>query len=105
MNDAAYEARVLELLGDPKEVDRDLRAFQADASLLSSEGQQFLARYPKQWIAIYHGAVVAHEITLLVLTEKLTELGVPRGRAVVRYIDNEPRKMILAWLGRSRGND
>jgi hypothetical protein len=90
-----YEARVLEMLGDPKMFDRELRAFRKDAQVLSSARQHLIAQYPKQWIGIHQGKVVAHAKTLPAVVARLEKLGVPRGRAIVRYIDKKPRKMIL----------
>jgi hypothetical protein len=90
-----YETKVLEMLGDPKKVDRELRAFGKDARILSSKRKHLLQQYPQQWIAIYDGEVAAQARTLPVLVETLRRLGIPRGRAIVRYINNNPRKMIL----------
>ena len=95
MDRAAYEAKVLEMLGDPKTVDRELRAFRKDARVLSSTRNHLLQQYPKRWIAIYGGKVAAQAKTLPALVERMQRLNIPRGRAVVRYIDKNPRKMIL----------
>ncbi len=90
-----YDTAVLQLLGDPRQVDDDLQAFRKDARVLSSRRKHLVVRYPKQWMGIYGGDVVAHAKTLTSLVTQLDALGVPRGRAIVRYIDKSPRKMIL----------
>lgn len=95
MKRTEYEAKVLEMLGDPKKVDQELRAFRKDARLLSSRRKHFLQQYPNQWVAIYQGDVAAQARTLPALVERMRQLNIPRGRAIVRYINNNPRKMIL----------
>ena len=95
MDRAKYEAKVLEMLGDPKEVARDLRAFRKDARVLSSKRQNLINEYPNQWVGIHNNEVVAKGGTLDSVVQQLDALGVPRGRAIVRYISKHPRKMFL----------
>lgn len=95
MNRAEYEARVLEMLGDPRDVARDLRAFQDDARVLSSKRQHLLEHYPNMWVGIHERKVVAKGETLDSVVEQLVALGIPRGRAIVRFISKHPRKMFL----------
>lgn len=95
MVDTAYEAQVLQMLGDPKQVDSELATFRKDARVLSSKRERLLRKYPQQWIAVYEGQVAAHATTLADLISMMRDLGIPRGRAVVRFITSNPRKMIL----------
>jgi hypothetical protein len=83
------------MLGDPKALDRDLRAFRKDARVLSSKREHLLRQYPSPWIAIYDGKVAAQAKTLPLLMEEMEQRGIPRGRAIVRFINKNPRKMIL----------
>ncbi len=92
---SGHEAAVLTMLGDPKAVDRELRAFQRDAELLSSKRQHLIEHYANQWVAIYRGDVVAQAKTLEPLVARLKQSRVPRGRAIVRYISDKSCKMIL----------
>ena len=90
-----YEAKVLAMLGDPKEVDRELRAFENDAKLMSSRHQHLISQYPNQWVGIFGGKVAATGRTLDSVIAELQSAGIPRGRAIVRYISKNPRKMFL----------
>ncbi len=83
------------MLGDPVAVDRELEAFRKSARLLSSRRKHLIAHYANQWIGVVEGRVAAHAPTLKAVVAKLEDIGVPRGRALVRYIDKNPRKMIL----------
>src|SRR5437870_1342172 len=95
MDTSLYETKVLEMLGDPKQVDRELRAFQKDAQLLSAKREQLLKTYPEQWVAIYEGKVAAAAPTLQHLVDHLKQLEIPRGRAAVRFMSKHLRKMFL----------
>jgi hypothetical protein len=90
-----YERKVLRMLGDPSAVDRELREFGKSARILSSRQKHLIASYAKQWVGMVSGRVVANAPTLKAVVAQLDRLGVPRGRALVRYIDKNPRKMIL----------
>src|SRR2546421_1387925 len=81
-----HETKVLDMLGDPKQVDRELRAFRRDAQLLSAKREQLLKTYPEQWVAIYEGKVAATAPTLPRLVHQMKELRIPRGRAAVRFM-------------------
>src|SRR5436305_10892371 len=89
------ETKVLDMLGDPKQVDRELRAFRKDAQLLSAKREQLLKTYPEQWVAVYEGKVAAAAPTLPRLVDQMKELQIPRGRAAVRFMTKHRRKMFL----------
>ena len=87
--------RVLELLGDPSGVDRDLQAFRRSARVLSSRHPRLIDRYPKQWVAVHQGKVRAQGKTLRSLLAQVDKKGLPRERLIVRFIDKTQRTMIL----------
>ena len=89
------EAAILEMIGDPRRLDADLQRFRKDTKLLSSKRMNFIAKYPKRWIAIYDGKVQADERSLKQLLVKVDELNLPREEVVVRYVDRNLRRMIL----------
>ena len=95
MNRRDYEARVLEMLGDAKTADQEMRAFRKDARILSSSSQNLIKQYPNRWIGIHRGKVVAQGATIDFVVQELEALGVRRGDAIVRYISKNPRKMFL----------
>jgi hypothetical protein len=79
----------------PKEIACDLRAFSRTARILSSNEQQLLKKYPKQWIALYRGKVRASAKSLDAVLSKLKEQRVPANQAIVWYMDTSGRKLIL----------
>ena len=89
------EANVLEIIGDPRRLDSDLRKFQQDAKLLSSKRVNLLAKYPKRWIALYGGQVRADAPSLERVLAEVDELSLPREEVVIRYVDRNLRRMIL----------
>ena len=82
-------------IGDPAEIAESLKQFQDTALLLSSTSKRMIEHYPKQWIALYDGAVRARASSLQSLLNELDAANIPRSAAVVRYIDNTQRTMIL----------
>ena len=90
-----YEERVLKMLGDPAKADAELKEFRRSARLLSSRRKDLVARYAQKWVGVHDGRVVAHGATIDEVVAGLEQQGVPRGRAIVRFISKSPRKMIL----------
>lgn len=90
-----YDDVLSRLLGNPDELALQLEAFARDAEVFSSALEHLIAKYPKQWVAVYDGKVQATSPTLPGLLETLDHLQVPRDRAIVRFIDRNERTMIL----------
>jgi len=86
---------VLEQLGDPADVDRELRKFRQSARSLSSEYGQLADRYAGQWVAAFDGKVRAHGQSFREVIEKIDQERLPREHTIVRFIDNDDRAMIL----------
>ena len=84
-----------ELIGDPRKVDDDLYAFRKTAMRLSSRHSRMVERYPNQWIALHSGRVRAHGDSLDAVLQEIDDKGLSRDRTIVRFIDKEPRTMIL----------
>jgi hypothetical protein len=86
---------VLEQLGNPADVDRELQSFRKAARVLSSQRARLIDRYPKQWVAVYDGKVRAQGRTLQAVMKQIEKEGLPREHTVVRFIDKTRRTMIL----------
>lgn len=87
---------ILEELGTTaSQASKDLNAYAIDARLLSSNSQRLIAKYPNQWIAVYQGDVRATADTLEALLDELKKRSIPADKAIVRYIEDNPRIMIL----------
>lgn len=89
------KARVMEQLGSPQGVDRELQSFQRTARILSSSHPRLINRYPKQWVAVHNGKVRASGRTFNSVMTQVDKKGLPRARIIVRYIDRNRRTMIL----------
>ena len=86
---------VHELVGDARKVDEDLQAFRKTAMRLSSRHPRMVERYPNQWIALHSGQVRAYGDSLDVVLREIDDMGLSRDQTIVRFIDKEPRTMIL----------
>lgn len=89
------EDDILQILGDPAEIDLSLTAFRKSAQVLSSEHPRMIDQYAKQWVAIYDGEVRAQASTFLALMNQAEKNGLRREQLVVRFIDRNRRTMIL----------
>jgi len=92
------EASLREIIGDPKRLDAELQEFRKDAKLLSSKYREFSAQYSERWIAVYGGKVQADADSLDHLLARMDALQIPRGKVVVHYTSQSPRRMILPTL-------
>ena len=72
-----------------------LKRFSKSASLFSSQQNNLITKYPKQWVAVFDGKVVANAKTLDEVLAELLRQGVPKGEAMIRYLERQRRKFIL----------
>ena len=82
-------------LGDsPENVARDLREFTESAAILSAD-RKLVEKHSQKWVGVFGGEVRAAADDLSSLLHELDELGVPRSSTVVRFMEKEPRTLIL----------
>jgi hypothetical protein len=92
----ATDARgIIEQLGDPAEVNRELARFRKSAQLLSSQRARLIERYPEQWVAVYDGKVRAHGRTLEATLKQLDEDGIPRAHTAIGFVSENDQTMIV----------
>ncbi len=89
------EQVILDQLGNPADIDRELQSFRRSARALSSHHPRFIDRYQKKWVAVHNGKTKAQGRTLQSIWRQLDEKGLPREYIIVRYIDKNQRTMIL----------
>jgi hypothetical protein len=82
-------------IGDPRKLASELAAFRKTAQRFSSDTPRLIDKYPKQWVAIFEGEVVAHAPTFEKAIADIEEKGIPRQHVMVRYIDRFRRTFIL----------
>ena len=86
---------VLEVLGDPAKVVEGLHAFRKTATVFSSKRAHLISQYPKRWVAVFDGNIIADGRSLQDVLSKVESAGYQREHVLVRYIDRTMRKMIL----------
>lgn len=91
----ATTEEVLELIGDPAQLDRDLQQFRRAARVLSSKHSRLIDKYPKQWVAVYRGRVRAQARTFRSLLVQVDKKALPRDEVIVRFIHKDQRTIIL----------
>lgn len=83
------------LIGDPKQVQKELGEFRKAAGLFSSSKAKLIAHYPNQWVAVQDEIVVVNARTLPALIKKLKQKNIPKETVMVRYIEKNLRTFIL----------
>ena len=83
------------IIGDLGKIAEQMEAFQESVALLSSENPSMIEKYPDEWIGIHSGKVRAHGPTFQSVLQALDEGGYSRAQAIIKYIEAEPRTMIL----------
>lgn len=82
-------------IGDPKKLDRELRAYRKSAQTFSSSRPRLIEKYSKQWVAVHEGKVKVAAKTFGTLLEEIEKQRLPRESLIVRFIDKDERAMIL----------
>ena len=95
MNTDTMKQVILNQLGNPADIDRELQSFRKSARVLSSHHPRFIDRYQKRWVAVYDGKTRAQGRTLQSTLREIDRKGLPREHVIVRYIDRNQRTMIL----------
>lgn len=88
-------ADVEKIIGDPGKIAEQMEAFRESVALLSAENPRMVEEYPDEWIGIHSGKVRAHGPTFESVLQALDAGGYSRAQAIIRYIESEPRTMIL----------
>jgi hypothetical protein len=86
---------VLEQIGNPADIDRELQIFRREARALAHRQRELKDRYRDQWIAVFDGEVRAAGRTFESVLKQVDREGLPKERTLVRYIDEDDRAMIL----------
>ena len=86
---------IRDFVDDPHQIDEDLQAFRKTAMHLSSHHPRMIELYPQKWIVLHAEEVKAHGDTLESVLEAADSQGLPRGQVIVRFINTEPRTLIL----------
>jgi Family of unknown function (DUF5678) len=92
------EESIRNLIGNPGELAEELRSFRKTADVFSSRQADLVSQYPKSWVAVHDGKIVAGESTLKGVLKKLDDLHISPQAAMIRFIDRTQRKMILSVL-------
>ena len=61
--------------------------------------EELTAQYPNRWVAVGEDGVIDTAASSKELHEQLDAAGVPGHAAVTKFLNTEPRKLILSPLG------
>lgn len=69
--------------------DSQLKQFESDSLYMTERTVELLAKYPQQWVAVYHHEVIGHDPDLPYLFEQISRKGASVGDVVVRFMTDE----------------
>jgi len=78
-----------------QQIQDDLDRFGRDAEYFDQHRQEFLQRYPEQWVAVYHQQVVGADEDPKRLVEQLERKGIPPGLVFRDYVTDKEDLLIL----------
>jgi CRISPR/Cas system-associated endonuclease/helicase Cas3 len=96
MPKSASAQKILNEIGDPKAIARELRAFRKSAQILSSNKPRLIDVYPDKWIAVYKGKVQAAADSLEAILARAKKLKLPKENYFIRYIARKRKTMIFS---------
>jgi len=83
----------LRLIGDPRQVVRELEQAQESGRMLSSDHPRLIDEHEQKWIALHGGKVIAEADSI---DDLLTEIDPEtRSHVLVRFIDRHEQTLIL----------
>ena len=88
-------AELLQELGGREQVRKDLRSKRDSRSELSKQYDELARAHPREWVAFHDGRMAALGTSLDDVLERVDEKNIRRGRAVIRFVDPEPKVWIL----------
>jgi hypothetical protein len=86
---------IAKIIGDPRQVDRELAQFRRTSKLLSADRPRLVDLYAQRWVALYDGTVRAVADTVEEVLAEVEKEGIPKEHVIVRFVDKELRTMIL----------
>ena len=89
------EQEILDLIGDPREIVEQLRAFEADQRALWDMHAELMRQYPREWVAVLGGRLVGHAPDLDALLAEADRSGLKRGSLAVEYLDPDEFPLAL----------
>lgn len=87
------EAELLELIGDPDEVARELEEFARFVRTFEANRDRFLHEHPNRWVAVCRDGTLVAETQAALLAE-LDRRGA-RGHACIEFMDTQPDILVL----------
>ena len=73
------------------QLSKELRAFAEDHVWVNDHLESLLDKYAEQWIAVKNRRVIASDVDLMLLREKLAD----SANTCVEFVTREPREMLL----------
>lgn len=88
-------AELLQECGGLDQVLEDLGSIRRSQKAFSGQHRRLSREHPHKWVAFHNGKMAALADSLDGVLEAADEKKIPRGKMVIRYLDPDPKLMIL----------
>lgn len=78
----------------PELIDK-IRQFEEDSHFLALHHDALLDQFAEEWVAVFHGNLVAHTSNINELLRELRRKDVPLNRVAMTFLSRRPRTFIL----------
>jgi hypothetical protein len=90
--------QILDQIGDPREIAKNLKKFRHAAKVLSSDRPRLINQYPNKWVVVFNGEVKVACDSFEAAMKKAKTLDLPKANFFVRYIAKKRQTMIFGYL-------
>lgn len=92
---------IAKLGGTPRQVVEGMEKLQRSADAYDANLLEYRERYPRQWVVLHDGELVAHADTIDEVLAMVDEAGIPRRPGtILRFIETEDITYILRGASR-----
>jgi len=90
---------LIEKMGGKEKILYDFARFKRDCEFIEYHHEELLKKYPNEWVAVYDVEVIDTDKDFLALLRRLKQKGAPTNKMVIRFMDTDPKPLILTLQG------
>jgi len=91
--------KLVEEFGGVEKIMEDFAHHNRDVDFFENHGREFLEKYPNEWVAVYNEEIVGTNKDFFVLLNLLEKKGLTASKAIVHFMDTDPKPLILSKQG------
>ena len=88
--------KMIKQLGGAERIRQTIKKGEENGAFLSANYKRLLREHPNQWVGVQDKQVVAVSPTIDGLIKKMRKAGIRMGTAKIKFLDPNPRPIILS---------